>query len=291
MITNLLLSLAFWSATVCAQSKFPEMNGISFETYKDFTKDWNLVTVRYRKDSGEMRFTYANREAFSALKNESSNYPNGAIFGKVSFVTGQDPSYLSSVMPMAPSRVQLMVRDKIKYKNSNGWGYALFTPDGKLMPGDIKEKTESCVACHSIVEESGHVFSKPIGFIKTSKFNALESLKTKKVYFTTSKVSDLPPYIQKLLPSADKNINDLQGVLKKHFFYGTFDEIRPTLIKESLRTRKPSILIGDDNKSFSLVFINKSGHCSKGETEIMSFHTGPKPKRKVIEIKVCVGDK
>ncbi|MGZ3806061.1 MAG: hypothetical protein ACXVB4_17735, partial [Pseudobdellovibrionaceae bacterium] len=37
-----------------------QMNGIVFKNYIGFEKKYKLVTVRYRTDSGEQRFVYAN---------------------------------------------------------------------------------------------------------------------------------------------------------------------------------------------------------------------------------------
>jgi len=292
MTVSLSYLLVLLTGFIHGEVTHPEMNGIALEDYKDFTQKWSLVTVRYRKDSGEMRFTYANESALKALKAETSNYPDGAVFGKVSFVTAEDPSFSSSVAPVAPSRVQLMVRNKKKYKKFNGWGYGLYSPDGSLMPGDMKEKTESCVACHSLVEERGHVFSRPIGYLKTTNFNVLDTDDRRKLFFKTLDIGKLPAQIKKIVGLKKGFYDDLQGVLKEHHFYGTFDEIRHTLIKQTLTTNRPSALISRDGSSFSIVSLSlKKSECDLDQQSVVSYHTGPKPKRKIIKLSLCVDKK
>src|SRR6185436_10943563 len=60
--------------------KKDEMNGYKLSDFPDFEKKWKLVTVRFRKDTGEMRFTYANDLAFENLQKGVIDYPDGAIF-------------------------------------------------------------------------------------------------------------------------------------------------------------------------------------------------------------------
>ena len=62
-----------------------KMNGISLKDYRGFDKKWKLVTVRYRKDTGEMRFVYANPLAEKTLMSGKTDYPDGAVFAKVEF--------------------------------------------------------------------------------------------------------------------------------------------------------------------------------------------------------------
>ena len=72
-----------------------EMNGISFNEYKDFPKKWQLVTIRFRKDTGEMRLTYANESAMKTLQSGSINYPDGAVFAKTGVHTGMDDQFIN----------------------------------------------------------------------------------------------------------------------------------------------------------------------------------------------------
>ena len=53
-----------------------QMNEIKFQSYKGFEKKWKLVTVRFREDTKEMRFTYANDIAWKTLKQKRIDITN-----------------------------------------------------------------------------------------------------------------------------------------------------------------------------------------------------------------------
>ncbi len=120
-----------------------EMNGLKFQNFKDFPQKWKLISVRYRQDSNEMRFTYANDIAVNAMKSLKPNYPDGAAFGKIGFIAESDPSFPSSLAPTGTRRFQIMYKNKKTYKNSDGWGYALFDSNGQLFNEDLKAKTNA----------------------------------------------------------------------------------------------------------------------------------------------------
>ncbi len=103
-----------------------EMNGFLFSDFGQFEKNWKLVTVRYRQDTGELRFTYANPKAWKAMSSGKAEYPDGSIFAKTGYMTDDDPSFTSSKIPSGSRRYQFMVKNKKKYKDQDGWGYALF---------------------------------------------------------------------------------------------------------------------------------------------------------------------
>ncbi len=59
----LLLLLISFSGQADEHAGKTVMNGINFYDCKDFQTKWSLVTIRFRKDTGEMRLTYANELA------------------------------------------------------------------------------------------------------------------------------------------------------------------------------------------------------------------------------------
>src|SRR5665647_995558 len=75
------------------------MNDIAFKDYQGFPDKWSLVTIRFRKDTGEMRLTYANELAMQTLLSKSTNYPDGAVFAKTGIHTASDPQFASSLIP------------------------------------------------------------------------------------------------------------------------------------------------------------------------------------------------
>ncbi len=257
-----------------------EMNGIKRSDFQNFEKDWRLVTVRYRKDSNEMRWTFANDLAWKTLASGSISYPDGAIFGKIGVVTHEDSQFTSSAVPSGARRFQFMVRDKVKYAETGGWGYALFDVDGKLFPESIKETTLACYACHRIVENRGQVFSQPFQFLDGSKslFSSTFFSENKgfhKVQFKTVAKKSLPDAIKKQLPNEVSQIQIVDVVfLQDNLFQGTLDEIKPSLELESYNKNLPAALVSKDGLRFSLIIpIEKEG-CKKHRS-FRAVTTGP----------------
>lgn len=235
------------------------MNGYSLNDYPDFQKKWNLVTVRFRKDTGEIRMTYANDLAWQTLKAGKIEYPDGAVFAKIGLMTQNDPSFTSSLVPNFAQRFQLMVMDSKKNSATAGWGYAIFDETGKTFPGDPVELTTACHACHALVPERGYVFSQPmsIGFRLPSKIkNSDKATSNKRLPFETISVTKLPVTIRARLPANKTAVRLLKGGLGDVVFHGTIDEIRPSLAEESNREMMPALLISKDSKQFSIVFKN-----------------------------------
>lgn len=242
------------------------MNGYSLKDYPDFARDWAFVTVRYRKDTGEMRITYANDSAWKTLSEGKTDYPDGAIFAKIGLMTEEDKGFVSSMVPSGAQRYQLMVMDKAKHKDTDGWGYALFDQSGLTFGEDPKQQEQACHACHKLVPERGYVFSQPVqlqmGIDKNFKLNfgdgkppAHEGLYDK-LKFETVKAAELPEKLQKKLPADVKEVRQLRGDLEKNLFYGTLDEIRPSLARESIKAGMPAALVGQDGRLFSVAFKN-----------------------------------
>ncbi len=237
-----------------------EMNGIDFLKYKDFVKKWHLVTVRYRKDSNEMRFVYANDLAWNSMNKLKPHYPEGAVFAKIGLTSEVDPVFPSSVVPSGAKRYQFMVKDSAKYKESDGWGYALFTGNGKIFDEALKPNMMACVACHRIVPTRDFVFSRQasLDFNSINPDNKSELLE-RKLSFTVLNRNDIPKKMDELLPKDTKNIDSLDGPLKKFAFSGTLDEVIPLLIEQTKLNQRPSALIAN-SETFSLVRPN-DGTC------------------------------
>ena len=137
------------------------LDGIDVARYHGFWNNWKLVTVRFRKDNGEQRFIYANPIAWKAMRNGSTSYPDGAMFGKVAFAVGDDPSFPNSLEPRSFARIQLMRKDSRAYRGTDGWGYALIVRDAPPSQLSDRETATTCHACHRMVPERNFVFSHP----------------------------------------------------------------------------------------------------------------------------------
>lgn len=254
----------------------PEMDGIKFSDYDGFEDKWKFVTVRYRTDNGEQRFVWANPSALKTLESGSIDYPDGAVFAKIGFMTEEDPAFKSSRVPSGSLRYQFMVRDQKKYASTGGWGYALFGPNKTTLEVNPEQQVQACYACHQLVPERGQVFSMPL---KISPFVA-KAIAPKPDYsaptavkFKTIPLASAPELVRKSLPGV-KEIRAVEGAITAHVFRGTIDEIRPSLIEEVRRSGKPAALIGRDHKQFSAVYRDSARkNCPAGKSLKAVFST------------------
>lgn len=261
------------------------MNGIGLDQYPHFEKSWQLVTVRYREDSGELRFIYANEIAYKAMQSFTPVYPDGAVFGKIGLITEDDPSFPSSKIPAGSKRYQFMVKDKKKYASTDGWGYALFNSEGQLFDEDPKAKTQACVACHRLVPERDFVFARQMVLgvnkfgsakgpgTKTSDPSALARSKNleeqQPIEFEQASRRSMSAEIQKQLGKHDIAYL-VKGEIQRSAFSGTLDEIVPTLIKKAMLHHGPALLVANNNNFTAVVPMTNGVPCqNKIQTRLL----------------------
>ena len=236
------------------------MNGYRLKDFGDFAHKWHFVTVRFRKDTNEMRLTYANDSAWKTLSSGKTDYPDGAIFAKIGIASQGDPAFASSFEPAGAVRYQFMVRNAKKYADTSGWGYALFGDDGHVNLADHPDTMpEACNACHKLVKDRNYVFSRVMR-LEDGRTVLPEKPDPRAlpahVVFADHHVTSLPLAIQEILPKSTSTIRVLTGELSSKLFQGTLDEIRPTLEGEAIRQKKPAALIDDGNKRFSIIYVD-----------------------------------
>jgi hypothetical protein len=255
-----------------------EMNGIRLKDYAGFDKKWKQVTVRFRADTGEQRFVYANDIAYGSLLKEVKDYPDGAVFAKIAVMTQEDPAFTSSRVPAGRQRIQIMLRDKKKYAATGGWGYALFSPMGtRLDPSPPMRQAEACDACHQMVKEGrGEVFAQPMNLWRPPPPPLLNEqprapeliFSGKQAFFKNRAATALPKQIRELLPPKTASLRFVEGSLRDHVFSGTLNEIQPFLTKESARSGKPALFLSRKGEQYTLVFPagkeDFSDSCPKG---------------------------
>ncbi len=239
------------------------MNGISYKKYQGFPEKWPLVTIRFRKDTSEMRLTYANDVAMKTLQSGAINYPDGSVFAKTGIHTGVDDQFTSSVVPKGIRRYQLMVKDKKKYASTGGWGYALFDSDGRTFPEEPVVSQNACYACHALVENRGDVFSQPFSFIEKTKMPLGQlGLKDSSIKFEWKPTAKLPDAVKATLPKGIKKLRWLSNQkLRENVFQGTLDELKPILEEEARSHQAPALFLATDNKRFVIVMPVQDDNC------------------------------
>lgn len=301
----LLVAVVFSSSSDSSENSLEPskvMHGIQRSDYGDFEKKWKLVTVRFRRDTGELRFTYANDSAWKHLKkltqkndsrpNDSKtgpaeSYPAGAVFAKVGIATAEDPAFVSSAVPSGVRRVQFMVRDEKRFAETDGWGYALFDAAGNTFPGDLKQASMACAACHKLVPDRSYVFSQFMtGFAPTKT----AQVETARLHFENRRASSLPEYIQLQLPPKTETVRALTGAIAEQVFPGTLDEIRPALTREAIRSGIPAMLFSKQKGAiyYSIVYSTKTeGACGLGQHELLGVMNITEQAETVQSIRFC----
>jgi hypothetical protein len=278
----LLLISQVWSF-LCSPLWAAQLDGIRFNDYKDFETKWNLVTVRYRQDGGELRYVYANKTAWNDLKSKKKEFSPGAVLAKIGMSLGDDPDFPSSLVPTLTNRVQVMVKDPKRFAKTNGWGYGLFDREGKDFPDEPGNNSQTCHACHTIVSKKDYVFSEYFSPFQNKKakteIHPFDPIR--KLQFVKADASALPPLAKLALPKEIKNIHFVKGI--DHVFSGTLNEMRPLLIKNA-----PAALISSDNSIFSVVYLNTAKIiCADKEYIAIETLPGPTKNNQVTQTVIC----
>jgi hypothetical protein len=157
-----------------------------------------------------------------------------------------------------------MVKNRAKYRGTDGWGYALFDANGKLFECEsVASRTQSCAACHHVVPERDYVFSRPAHLGKeTFAFTAAKGGAA--LPFATKEAKDFPKEPAAALKGAGP-VESLEGPLQKNAFSGTLDEVIPLLEARSAATGHAAALVVND-KNFSLVLpLAPTPKCGAGD--------------------------
>jgi Cytochrome P460 len=126
-------------------------------------RDWKFVSVAHEEGNlHSIGAVLGNDIAFQAFRDGQLPFPDGSIIAALHYVHtpsaennavfGDPQSFVAG----APTNIQFMVKDSVKYASTGGWGYAHFDKDGK--PGTVAA-LESCAPCHAKASRD-HVFTK-----------------------------------------------------------------------------------------------------------------------------------
>ncbi|MDD2357555.1 MAG: cytochrome P460 family protein [Thiovulaceae bacterium] len=129
--------------------------------FKDIAgySNYKIVATHFRKDQNELRYILANPIAYKALKNKEIVMPDGSKIVKIGWKVKEMTAFPAAFEADKIQRVEYMIKDKTKHKESDGWGYARFIKKGdeyKAWDGDVNE----CVSCHAIMNSNDFLFTK-----------------------------------------------------------------------------------------------------------------------------------
>jgi len=98
---------------------------LSFKEIKGY-QNYKIVATHFRTDKNEIRYILANQIAYNALRNNKITMPNGSKIVKIGWSVKKMPTFPTALEADTIQRVEYMIKDKTKHKESDGWGYARF---------------------------------------------------------------------------------------------------------------------------------------------------------------------
>jgi hypothetical protein len=141
-----------------ASTPQPAPNGIAFPS--DY-KNWKPISSTERFDNNTIRQILGNDIAIKAIaENQINPWPDGSTFAKIAWFeqTGAD----GVIRPGEFFQVEFMIRDKAKYANTLGWGWARWRGADLKPYGKDANFVDECVGCHRPLEDTNYVFTEPI---------------------------------------------------------------------------------------------------------------------------------
>ena len=133
-------------------------NGIAFPS--DY-KNWKPISSTERFDNNTIRQILGNDIAIQAIaENQINPWPDGVTFAKIAWFEQTGPDGV--IRPGEFFQVEFMIRDKTKYANTLGWGWARWRGTDLKPYGQDQNFVDECVGCHRPLEDTNYVFTQPI---------------------------------------------------------------------------------------------------------------------------------
>ena len=169
-ITPVGVALLFWgSDLLVAQDRYElkAPNGISFSEIRGY-ENWEVVAPSYRTDKKEIRYILGNETIVKTYKagipENGKPFTDGSILVKIAYSERKNPDFPAALEPDILQRVEFMMKDSKRFKDTGGWGYARFLYDVKtdtFKPyGKDPAFEQECHQCHTIVKGRDFVFTR-----------------------------------------------------------------------------------------------------------------------------------
>lgn len=157
--------------TLLAQDKYSVKvpGGLAFSEFRGY-ENWQLLSVSHNGD--HLAAILANPVMITAFRAgvpaNGKPFPDGSMMAKVHWNTKKLETFPSALVPSTQSDVDFMVKDSRRFKDSGGWGWAVFEHDtatGVFTPGNADSKppqgndAKCGFACHTIVKGRDFVFT------------------------------------------------------------------------------------------------------------------------------------
>lgn len=164
----------------------PSLNGIPYD--QDW-HNWKLLAVTDRGDIRQFRLILGNDVAVKAARQGDVHpWPDGTRFAKLAWQQQQAPDGL--VIPGKFWQIEMMVKDRKRYRDADGWGWARWRGIDLKPYGKDAGFVNECTGCHLPVRGNDYVYTQPfsaanatgrevlnaaaVRFPKTLSFNPLD---------------------------------------------------------------------------------------------------------------------
>jgi len=158
-------------AAISAQDKYTVSvpGGLAFSEFRGY-ETWQLVSAS--QDGALMAAIVANPVMMAAYQagvpGNGKPFPDGSKMAKIHWNPKKLETFPAATVPGTLHDVDFMVKDSTRFKDSGGWGYAVFDYDAKsdtFTPGTLADNppqgndAKCGFACHTIVKNRDYVFT------------------------------------------------------------------------------------------------------------------------------------
>ena len=136
-------------------------NGIE---YPAGWQDWAAIGVAHRTDNDTVRLIVGNDVAVKAARAGQINlWPDGAVLGKVVWKAVPLDAWAEANVPGELVHAEFMFKDSKKYASTYGWGWGRWLG---MEQKPFDKGAESCISCHTPVQDRDWVYTHPAVFPK-----------------------------------------------------------------------------------------------------------------------------
>ncbi|HYE34618.1 cytochrome P460 family protein [Methylocaldum sp.] len=138
----------------------PAPNGI---TIPQNYKDWRLIAVSQRPETGTLRAILGNDVAIDAARaGNTKPWPDGAVLAKLVVKQKNHPRFPTAMVPDEFVHAEFMIKDSAKFAATGGWGFARWLGEKQEPYGKDANFVQECVGCHTTVQQNDWVFTGPM---------------------------------------------------------------------------------------------------------------------------------
>src|SRR6516165_11277259 len=143
--------------------------GLALSEFRGY-EAWQVVSIS--QDGPLMAANLANPvmiDAYAAgIPDNGRPFPDGSKMAKIHWTPKKMEAFPAATVPGTPHDVDFMVKESNRFRDSGGWGWAVFkydTASGTFAPGTTadqppQENDAKCgFVCHTIVKTRDYVFT------------------------------------------------------------------------------------------------------------------------------------